>query len=243
MIRKLWIGLLRFGFRLLYYELAWTYDLVSWVVSLGEWRRWQQAALPFVQGPLVLELGHGPGHMLVDLQRDGHTVFGVDLSPFMGRQARRRLQKQQLPTNLILAQAQVLPLPTAVFNTVLATFPTEYIVDPQTLAAVQRVLVANGRLIVVPEGHLTGRGGLHRLIDWLFRITGQRDGAFSVDEAANWPHPDLWEPFRQRFVAAGFQLRIEHIRLPRSVATVFIAEKSLNTPESTAPPAELNSQT
>ena len=66
--------------------------------------------------------------------------------------------------------------------------------------------------------NITGRSGLHRLIDWLFRITGQRDGAFSVDDAASWPHSDLWEPFRQRFVAAGFRLRIEQVRLPRSVA-------------------------
>ncbi len=243
MIRNLWIGLLRFGFRLLYYELAWTYDLVSWLVSLGEWRRWQQAALPFVQGPVVLELGQGPGHVLAALQQAGFTVWGVDLSPFMGRRARRKMQKHGLPASLIQAQAQALPLPTAVCHTVLATFPTEYIVDPQTLAAVHRVLVGNGRLIAVPEGHLTGRSSLHRLIDWLFRITGQRDGAFSVDDAANWPHPDLWEPFRQRFVAAGFQLRIEQITLLRSVATVFIAEKRLNTPEPTAAPVELNSQT
>lgn len=243
MMQKIWVGLIRFGFRLLYYELAWTYDLVSWLVSLGEWGRWQQAALPFVQGPTVLEIGHGPGHLLLSLQKAGHTVFGVDLSPHMGRQARRRLQKQQLPANLIQARVQALPLHTAVFHTVLSTFPTEYIVDPETLAAVHRVLRADGRLIVVPEGHLTGRGGLHRIIDWLFRVTGQREGAFSVDEAANWPHPDLWELFRQRFLAAGFQLKIEQIRLARSVATVFIAEKTVNLPGLASPEADLNSQT
>ena len=54
MIHKLWVTLVRFGFRLLYYELAWTYDLVSWLVSLGEWVRWHRAGLPFVQGPNVL---------------------------------------------------------------------------------------------------------------------------------------------------------------------------------------------
>lgn len=226
MMKKIWIILVRFGFRLLYYELAWTYDLVSWLVSLGEWGRWQRAALPFVQGPTVLEIGHGPGHLLVALAKTGHRVVGVDLSPQMGRQARRRLQKARLPANLIRAKVQALPLETAVFHTVLATFPTDYIVDPDCLAAVHRVLGANGRLIVVPEGHLTGRGGMHRIIDWLFRITGQRDGAFSVDEAHNCPHPDLWEPFRQRFLAAGFQLHIEQIKLARSVATVFIAEKT-----------------
>ncbi len=39
-MQKLWVGLIKFGFRLLYQEMAWTYDWVSWLVSLGEWRRW-----------------------------------------------------------------------------------------------------------------------------------------------------------------------------------------------------------
>jgi len=238
MLRKLWIFLVRLGFRLLYYEMAWTYDLVSWLVSLGEWRRWQQAALPFVQGPTVLEIGHGPGHMLAALNNAQFEVFGVDLSPQMGRQARQRLRQNGQPANLARAKVQELPFETAVFHTVLSTFPTEYIVAAETLAAVHRVLVANGRLVVVPEGHLTGQGLLHRLIDWLFRITGQRDGAFSVDEAQNWPHPDLWEPFRQRFAAAGFQVNIEQVQLKRSAVTIFITTKSLNDPAS-----EANSQT
>ncbi|MAT99763.1 MAG: methyltransferase type 11 [Anaerolineaceae bacterium] len=226
MIRKLWIALVRFGFRLLYYELAWTYDLVSWLVSLGEWGRWQRAGLSFVQGPSVLEIGHGPGHLLVELQSAGYTVIGVDLSPHMGRQARRRLHKKKLPANLVQAKVQDLPLDTAVFHTVLSTFPTDYIVDPESLTEIYRVLRGEGRLIVVPEGHLTGRGLLHRLIDWLFRITGQRSGAFSVDKTHNWPDPDLWKPFRQRFAAAGFQVSIKQIQFERSAVTVFIAEKS-----------------
>ncbi len=227
MIKRIWSTFIHFGFRLLYYELAWTYDLVSWLVSLGEWGRWQRAALPFVQGPAVLEIGHGPGHLLVALQALGHTVTGVDLSPQMGRQARRRLARKQLSANLIQAKVQDLPLQTAVFHTVLSTFPTDYIVDPNSLAEIYRVLRADGRLVVVPEGHLTGQGLLHGLIDWLFRITGQRSGAFSADEAHNWPG-ELWTPFRQRFAAAGFRLHIEQIQLERSAVTVLIAEKRAN---------------
>jgi ubiquinone/menaquinone biosynthesis C-methylase UbiE len=225
MVRKLWVSLVQFGFRLLYYEMAWSYDMVSWLVSLGEWRRWQAAALPYVQGRTVLELGHGPGHLLVSLQAVNYTLFGIDLSPQMGRQARRRLRQRNLPANLAQARVQALPFNSGYFDTVLSTFPTDYIVDPDTLAAVHRVLRANGRFIVVPEGHLTGQGSLHRLIDWLFRITGQRGGAFRVDEARNWPQPDLWEPFRQRFVAAGFAVSIEQVQLARSAATVLVAEK------------------
>ena len=107
----------------------------------------------------------------------------------------------------------------------LSTFPTNYIAEPATLASVHQVLVENGRFIIVPEGHLTGSSWLHHLIDWLFRITGQREGTFELGEAHNWPHPDLWEPFRQRFLAAGFQLSIEQVQLKRSAVTVFVAEK------------------
>jgi hypothetical protein len=42
---SLWWRLVRFGFRLLYNEFAFSYDLVSKVVSLGAWRCWQQSAL------------------------------------------------------------------------------------------------------------------------------------------------------------------------------------------------------
>ncbi len=120
-----WQKLVRFGFRLLYHELAWTYDVVSWVVSLGEWRRWQRAALPYVQGPRVLEIGHGPGHMLLALQMKGCRVMGLDLSPQMGRLARKRAPS----VPLVRGRVQDLPYAEGSFDTVLATFPTEYVVD------------------------------------------------------------------------------------------------------------------
>jgi hypothetical protein len=55
-----------------------------------------------------------------------------------------------------------------------ATFPTEYILDPATLAEVRRVLDQQGRLVVVASGRLTGRDPMSRLLEWLYRITGQR---------------------------------------------------------------------
>lgn len=223
MFHKLWFALVRFGFRLLYNEMAWTYDLVSWAVSLGQWRRWQQAALPFVAGRRVLELGHGPGHLLLALQNMGYDIIGLDASPQMGRQAQRRTQRT---VPLVQGMVQDLPFGTAVFDTVLATFPTDYIIDPAALAAVWRVLRADGRLVVVPEGHLNGQGYLYRFIDWLFHITGQRQGAFAVNEGRYWPGDALWEPVRQRFAAAGFTLTVERIQLPRSGVTVLVALKS-----------------
>ena len=79
-LQRAWVRLVALGFHLLYHELAWTYDMVSWLVSFGAWRKWQQSALPYVRGPAVLELGHGPGHILVQLAGAGYTVVGLDRS-------------------------------------------------------------------------------------------------------------------------------------------------------------------
>ena len=106
-MKALWWRLVRFGFRLLYQEMAWTYDLVSWAVSLGEWRAWQRAALPFVSGRHVLEIAHGPGHLLLALSTAGFTVSGLDLSPQMGRQARRRLRTAGHPSRLACSASSV----------------------------------------------------------------------------------------------------------------------------------------
>lgn len=82
-IVKSWRWLLQLGFRLLYNELAWTYDGVSWLVSLGRWQDWGKVALPFIRGPNILELAHGPGHMQLALKSEGFQAYGIDLSPYM----------------------------------------------------------------------------------------------------------------------------------------------------------------
>ena len=86
-LASVWLQFLRFGFRLLYNELAWTYDIVSWIVSLGQWREWQKAGLQFLSGENILELAHGPGHILVELEEAGFKVTGLDLSESMGQMA------------------------------------------------------------------------------------------------------------------------------------------------------------
>ena len=216
---------MQFGFRLLYNELAWTYDGVSWLVSLGEWRNWQRAALPFVTGERVLEVGHGPGHMLLDLATAVPHVAGLDLSPYMGRQARQRLEKAGRPVTLAQGRAQELPWATAVFDTVLATFPTDYVLAPETIASVYRVLKENGRFLLVPEGYLTGQGIVYRFIEWLFRITGQRDGPFMGDEAGFGPDTAVWESFCQQYAAAGFTVELKQIKLKRSIVIIILAQK------------------
>lgn len=201
------------GFHLLYHQAAWAYDTVAAAVSLGQWRAWGAAALPFLPGPRVLELGHGPGHLLVALAAAGYDAIGLDLSPQMSRQAARRVARLPEPPALIRAHASALPLPPATFDGVLAAFPTAYITAPATLAAVYRALRPGGALVLVPEARLGGRSPLVRLIDALYLATGQRateDGGRS----------GFW---LTQLATAGFAVNVRHVTVGESNVTVVVA--------------------
>lgn len=225
-LKRLWWRLVRLGFRLLYNEMAWSYDVVSWLASLGAWRQWQRTALPHVCGPRVLEIAHGPGHMLLSLVAEGYEVTGLDLSPAMGRIARRRLRARGAEPRLVRGRAQALPFATHHFDTLLSTFPTAFVADPLTMGEAYRVLRPGGRFLIVPEGHLTGRSFLHRFVNWLYTITGQRSEEFAVDADHYWPSASpRWHHFRQQMEATGFALEIAHVALSGSGATVLIATR------------------
>lgn len=173
-MRGLWWGFVRLFFRLLYNEFAWTYDLVAWVVSLGQWKAWGRTAIPHLHGERVLELAHGPGHLLVAMAERGLAPVGLDLSPHMGHQARRRLSKAgDLAVPLVRARAQALPFHDGCFDSAVATFPTEFIMARDTLQEVARILAPGGRWVIVPGAILSGRDLISRFIWWLYRITGQ----------------------------------------------------------------------
>lgn len=176
--------LLKVGFHLLYYQLAWTYDSVAWSVSLGQWAAWRRLALPFLRPGSTLEVAYGTGGLFIDMVEAGHKPIGIDLSPYMARLASKRLRRKNYALRLSRGQAQALPFPTNYFDNVVATFPADYMLQNETLAEIYRVLkktpaVPNeanppGRLVIVAEGELRGPWPIRPIIDWLYRITEQR---------------------------------------------------------------------
>src|SRR5258705_9904453 len=107
---------LRFFFHHFYHAFAWTYDSVAALVSIGRWQAWVLTALPRVDGPRVLEIGHGPGHLQQALCRKGLQVFGLDESRQMGRMAYSRLKRAGLPIRLSCGYAQSIPFAAGCFD-------------------------------------------------------------------------------------------------------------------------------
>jgi ubiquinone/menaquinone biosynthesis C-methylase UbiE len=198
-------------FNLLYHSFAWTYDWVAETVSVGQWNEWVLSAIPYLDGPRILELGFGPGHLQKALRHStllqaalnegktsdrGLKVFGIDESVQMVRQTVSRLASSSgyaKLTCLCRARAQALPYPAASFDNVVSTFPSPYILDPATLAEIFRILPPGGKLVIVLSAEITSQKSLHRAAALLFKLTGQ---TYS-DES----------PFIKRINAAGFSAR------------------------------------
>jgi SAM-dependent methyltransferase len=133
----------------LYLELAWAYDWVSWLVSGGHWRRWQAGVWAEVRGQDVLELGVGTGELLAQGSHRRLSMMGVDCSPTMIEVARRRALKKQVGMHITMSDGRALPFEEGVFDTVMATFPAGYILEPATVAEMRRVLRRGGRVVLL----------------------------------------------------------------------------------------------
>lgn len=191
--------LLNLFFHWLYQPLAFLYDAVAAVVSLGRWRKWITAVIPYLHGQSLLELGYGPGHLQLELVKKGYALFGLDASPQMARQAARKYRRAGLAVRAARGRAQALPFPAQTFDTVFATFPSPYISNPDTLAEVRRVLQPGGKLLVLLAAWITGKSLSDRAVALLFRITGETPSLPAVERLA--------APYRQ----AGFTVELHWI--------------------------------
>ncbi|HEX2912527.1 MAG TPA: class I SAM-dependent methyltransferase [Chloroflexia bacterium] len=214
LIRRFW-GLI---FRALYYPLAPLYDKISYYGFLGQWPKWQRAVLPRIQGKRVLEIGCGTGSLMLTLLERGYKAYGIDASPAMLKQASKKLEKAGYSGRVSRAQVQQLPFPDDSFETVISTFPTEYIIDPASLKEIQRVLYPGGRLVIVDTAMLRPFNRRARFLIWLYGLMGVWGGKKKdTSHAAS----TFWMPLAE----AGLVRRDETFEDEQGEAHIIIALK------------------
>jgi demethylmenaquinone methyltransferase/2-methoxy-6-polyprenyl-1,4-benzoquinol methylase len=123
-----------------------TYDRYARLLSLGQdprWRRFLVACLDAGPGATVLDVATGTGAVALELiRRTGCAVVGLDQSPQMLAQARRRLPPS---VRLVQAEADRLPFPDASFDALTFTYLLRYVDDPAvTLCELARVVKPGG---------------------------------------------------------------------------------------------------
>jgi ubiquinone/menaquinone biosynthesis C-methylase UbiE len=213
---KLIRAFMRFFFHHFYHSLSWTYDLVAAVVSIGRWRDWGRATLPHLTGTHVLELGFGPGHLQIALTEAGFQAIGLDESRQMCRRAAANLRAKGFSARLTRGYAQKLPFASDSFDSLVATFPSEYIIDPETLSEAWRVLREGGRLVVALSALPGGANLPDRAAAWLFRFTGQSEAITEEIEAR----------IKAFFAAGKFEVCVIRVEIRQSTVLLIVAEKA-----------------
>ena len=214
--------LLRF-FHLIYNSLSFSYDFVSAIVSGGRWKEWIYEIIPYIDCHPILEIGHGPGHLLIRLVNDGHSAFGIDISKNMSKLARNniehaiqdRINHNHLPTVhcpcLIRGNGQFLPIRDNYFHYIVATFPAPYFFNIETLHELNRVLVPGGSLMILVNAGVSGHGILDKLIQLIYKICGYQN-----------PPDDWFEQMKNAMEFCGFSEIRHEIKVKGSSTLDFI---------------------
>jgi ubiquinone/menaquinone biosynthesis C-methylase UbiE len=213
---------LKLFFRLLYHQFAWAYDLVAWIVSAGEWQNWVFTVLDDLRIGRVLELGFGPGHLQAALYNRGFSPVGIDASGQMAGVAHKRLVDFGFVPLLINGYAQSLPFRESCFDHLVATFPTDYILDPLTLSEAYRVLAPGGTFNVLPLARPTGNSVVSTVLSWLFHITGQ-----ASDRAPESVQDELRSAYLEPISQAGFTCDLSYRKVDSGELWVIVATKPI----------------
>lgn len=132
-----------------YQRISPLYDRIEWLME-RRFRPWRERLWQFVCGPNVLEVGVGTGKN-IELWPLNCRVTAIDLTPGMldiARQHARSLNRNV--EDLFLADVQHLEFPSAVFDTVVATFVFCSVPDPvQGLREIGRVVRRDGQILLV----------------------------------------------------------------------------------------------
>ena len=134
--------------RRLFAPLGPTYDRYAALLSLGQdprWRRFLVSRVDVGRRATVLDVATGTGAVARELLAQRHcTVVGVDQSPEMLAEARRRLPAH---VRLIEARAEELPFPDGAFDALTFTYLLRYVADPgATLRELARVVRRGGMI-------------------------------------------------------------------------------------------------
>jgi ubiquinone/menaquinone biosynthesis C-methylase UbiE len=159
-----------------YQRISPVYDRIEWLME-RRFRPWREKLWQFVCGPRVLEVGVGTGRN-IQFWPLNCKITAIDLTPGMldiARQQARTLNRQQ--DDLFLADVQHLELPSASFDTVIATFVFCSVPDPmQGLREIGRVVRPDGQILLL-EHVRVDRPIVGTLMDFVAPIIVRINGA------------------------------------------------------------------
>jgi demethylmenaquinone methyltransferase / 2-methoxy-6-polyprenyl-1,4-benzoquinol methylase len=128
------------------------YDLLGYLLSFGQDRRWRSEMVGHVppgRDSLVLDVATGPAGVAFELRRrTSSTVVGLDLSPEMLARARTNISRRaERRIVLVRGRGEALPFADGTFDALTFTYLLRYVEDPAAvLAELARVVKPGGEI-------------------------------------------------------------------------------------------------
>ena len=181
--QRCFIRCFRWLTELLYHQLAWAYDAVAWLVSWGDWSKWRLDALANIPEGEILEVGYGTGALLIEMAKRGHSVVGLEASRQMQQITGRKLQRERLSVIRVQGCTDAMPFSHGSFNTIVASFPANYIAEEASLREFYRILRDRGQVVIVGINIQFSSPLKGWVSNWLLGCEDQRMVQYLVNKA------------------------------------------------------------
>lgn len=146
------------------------YEGLTQLLSIGQWEKWQERVFSDLTGQSILEIGVGPGHLLLRMAKKGYSVTGIELRKGMAYEARRRAKLAGYDIDILHQSVYHLPFKDSAFDSVVMTFVLAEIADiHKAIEEMERVLKKQGKIIVIAGGIPKDR---NLIAQTLFKIIG-----------------------------------------------------------------------
>lgn len=129
------------------------YEGLTELLSVGQWERWQDRVFEDLSGKKILEIGVGPGKLLLRIAKKGYVVIGIELRRGMADEARRKVKKAGFDIDILHQPVYHLPFKDEIFDCIVLTFVLAEIAElDRAIAEMKRVLKKNGKIIIIAGG-------------------------------------------------------------------------------------------
>ena len=177
------------------------YDLMNWVMTLGQDQRWRRQAADAAEvrnGDVVLDVATGTGDLAFEMAKriapKGHVV-GLDFAEPMVDIARHKSAQRALPVSFEIADALALPYDDSAFDAVTCGFGVRNFEDREAALREMTRVVRPGRRVVVleltPPENVLARTYMDEVVPRLGDVIARARAAYSYlpESVKDFPDP------------------------------------------------------
>ena len=148
------------------------YNSLTQLFSFGQWEKWQNRVFEELAGKKILEVGVGPGKMLLKMAKKGYRVTGIELRKGMAYEARRKVNEAGYDIDILHQSVYKLPFKIETFDCIVLTFVLAEIHNlDAAIAEMKRVLKIGGKVIVIAGGMPQDNNWVAKI---LFKLVGSQ---------------------------------------------------------------------